>query len=243
MKLQVINSGSSGNAYILGDDNTALLIECGVSFPRIKKALAFRLPILKASVCTHEHMDHAQSVRKVIDLGVPVVMSQGTATALKLKQGEFSSISHGERITIDAFSISAFNVDHDVNEPLGFIFEHDLCGRVLFVTDTYILRYDLGSFDHIIIEANYSRALIPELNWSSESFINQRRFKAHMSFETTITTLERMDLSNCKNIVLIHLSDGYSNEINFKKEVEARFGIPTTVATSGQVVIFSKSIF
>ena len=41
MKLKVIGTGSTGNAYVLENDTEALLIECGVNIKQIKQALNF----------------------------------------------------------------------------------------------------------------------------------------------------------------------------------------------------------
>ena len=44
MRLKIINSNSTGNAYILQpDEGKSLLIECGVQFDKIQKALNFNL--------------------------------------------------------------------------------------------------------------------------------------------------------------------------------------------------------
>ncbi len=39
MKLTVLNSNSKGNCYILQNEHEALVIECGVKFSEVKKAL------------------------------------------------------------------------------------------------------------------------------------------------------------------------------------------------------------
>jgi hypothetical protein len=57
-----------------------------------------------------------------------------------------------------------------------------------------------------------------------------------MSIQTAILTLEKMDLSKCNNIVLLHLSDGLSNEKEFKEKIEMRFGIPVKIATKNQIL-------
>ena len=41
MKLKIISTGSQGNSYILENENEALIIEAGVRFIEIKKALSF----------------------------------------------------------------------------------------------------------------------------------------------------------------------------------------------------------
>jgi phosphoribosyl 1,2-cyclic phosphodiesterase len=241
MILKVINSNSSGNCYILESDSSALLIECGVKFDRIKQAIDFKLNKIDACIVSHEHGDHSMSFNEVLRSGIPVIASEGTKRALNVKE-LVPSLRHGWSYGCKGWKISAFNVDHDAAEPLGFIIEHPECGRVLFVTDTYILRYKFEQpFDHVIIEANYCEDLSDdwkEYSGKGNDFVEGRRLKNHMSFQTAIKTLERMDLSQCKNIVLIHLSDGLTDSKRFKQATEQAFGIPTTVAIPGANINF-----
>jgi phosphoribosyl 1,2-cyclic phosphodiesterase len=246
MELKVINSGSSGNAYLLGTKDSALLIECGVKFQQIKEASDFNLLSIVGCVVTHEHLDHSKSVRQVMQCGIPIATSRGTYEALKLTEDlKDFEIGHAQSVWISrSWKVSALSVEHDAREPLAFLIENDLCGRVLFITDTYIFRYKIPKVDHLIIEANYDETIVDELTKSKGTdYVNSRRFKSHMSFQTAIETIDRLDRSNLKNIVLIHLSDQVSNEKKFKEETEQRFGIPTTVATSGQIINFSKTPF
>ena len=43
MKLKCLGSGSSGNCYILENDSEALIIEAGIPFMTVKKALDFNI--------------------------------------------------------------------------------------------------------------------------------------------------------------------------------------------------------
>lgn len=55
MFLRVINSGSSGNGYILESENEALIIECGCKLIDIKKALNFNISKVVGCLVSHEH--------------------------------------------------------------------------------------------------------------------------------------------------------------------------------------------
>lgn len=56
MKLKVLGSGSSGNCYILENDTEALIIEAGVPFMEVKKALDFNISKIQGVVISHEHL-------------------------------------------------------------------------------------------------------------------------------------------------------------------------------------------
>ena len=63
MRLCSIASGSSGNCIYVGDDQTHLLVDTGISKKRIEEGLS-KLEIkgdeLEGILITHEHVDHIQ---------------------------------------------------------------------------------------------------------------------------------------------------------------------------------------
>ena len=63
MKFQALASSSHGNAYIVDDGATRILIECGVSFKRLQQLSGFQLADLSACFISHEHKDHAIDAR------------------------------------------------------------------------------------------------------------------------------------------------------------------------------------
>ena len=82
MTFTSLASSSRGNCYVVSDGETAILLECGISFRRIKKGLGFDLSAIRACLVSHEHKDHAKSVMDLIKSGVEVFASEGTAEAL-----------------------------------------------------------------------------------------------------------------------------------------------------------------
>lgn len=235
MELKVVSSGSIGNCYILNGKNSTLLIECGVKYQEIVTALDYDLFKVKACVVSHAHGDHSKSIKQIMQNGIPVFASKGTFDTLKISQEQrYKEVEHLRTYNVNDFWISAFEVEHDSPQTMGFIITHNESGRVLFITDTYRLKWNFNmAFDHVIIEANFCEEIVSK---KSDDYINKRRYKAHMSFQTAMLTLEKLDLSKCKNIILIHLSDTSSDEQRFKRECIERFGIPTTIATKGQII-------
>ena len=62
MTLKCINSGSSGNCYILTCNNEKLILDCGLPIKVIKQGLDFDLQGIQAVLITHCHKDHSLSV-------------------------------------------------------------------------------------------------------------------------------------------------------------------------------------
>ena len=76
-KIKVLGSSSQVNAYILECQNETLLLELGVSWKDIVKALNFDLSKIVACVVTHQHSDHAKSIKDAIKAGFPVYSTYG----------------------------------------------------------------------------------------------------------------------------------------------------------------------
>lgn len=248
MNLKVIGTGSKGNCYLLENDNEALIIECGVNITAIKQALNFNISKVVGCIVSHEHMDHAKSINELIKTGINVYATKGTFDALKIESGynkRAKSTYQKDSFKIGGFKILTFDTNHDAAEPCGFVINHRETGNVLFLTDTIYCPYTFKNLNNIIIEANYSKKIIDAKvsAGSSPQFLRNRILKSHMSLETCIDTLKANDLSAVNNIVLIHLSDSNSNEVEFKKEVSQATGKTVTVANNGISLSFNKTPF
>lgn len=56
MEFKVIGSGSSGNCYLLESETECLVIEAGISFLEVKKALDFNIRKIVGVVISHRHL-------------------------------------------------------------------------------------------------------------------------------------------------------------------------------------------
>lgn len=239
MQLNVINSNSEGNAYILQDQNEALLIEAGVNFDQIKKALNYNLRNVKGCIVTHEHGDHSKAMKQLMDSGINVYATDGTFRALNLhKHNRAITTFSGDEFKVGNFHIKAFDVQHDVAEPVGFLIWHKDTGLILFITDSNYCKYKFDGLQNIIIEANYCKTILDQRvqAGSSPAFLRDRVFQSHMSLQTCKSMLAANDLSQVKNIVLIHLSNGNSDAKRFKHEVEQQTGKMVHIASPGLII-------
>ena len=91
-------SSSHGNAYLLDDGKTCLLIECGVSYKKLQRLTGFGVSGIIGCLISHEHHDHAGCYEQLIKSGIPVYASRGTAEALECDL--FEILEDRERVTI-----------------------------------------------------------------------------------------------------------------------------------------------
>lgn len=219
MKFESLASSSHGNAYIVSDRDTHILLECGISRRKLQQQTGFQLSTFTACLVSHEHKDHSKAVADIIKTGIPVYMSQGTAEALELEQ--INTIRHGEQFTIGTIDVVPFATFHDAVEPMGFLFKSRADGDALaFATDTVNLAYRFPGVTMLALEANYDRDILDRSEKLPDK-VRHRITNSHMEIRTLCAYLRSLDLSQCRDIYLLHLSDAMSNEGRFIHQVRS----------------------
>lgn len=216
MEFESLYSGSSGNAYIVSDGKTRLLIEAGVTKKKLQKATGYNIP--KHALVTHEHDDHSHAVKDLIKDGATVYMSYGTAIACGVEEVEV--VEHGEQFTVGTLNIVPFSTFHDAEEPLGFLIKSKIDGDILvFAADTVNLNYRFPGVNILAIEANFDQAILDKKEKMHEK-LKKRIANTHMEINVLCDYLRTLDLSQCREIYLIHMSDSNSHELHFVHKVE-----------------------
>ena len=217
MRFEALASSSAGNAYIVSDKDTRILLECGVSHTKLQKLSGFSLSEFQACFVSHEHKDHAKAVEELISRGMDVYMSQGPAEALETDAVQL--IEHMEQVNVGSLDVVPFTTFHDAREPLGFLIKSRMDGNVLaFATDTVNLRYKFPGLNILAIEANYDKNILERCERMPEK-VRYRITNSHMEIDTLCDYLRSLDLSGCREIHLLHLSDATSHEGHFINKV------------------------
>lgn len=241
MILQIINSNSQGNSYILEASNgEALIIECGLRFDRIKQALNYRIDRVAGCLVTHSHGDHCFAIKDVLKAGIKVYATAKEHHAMGTEKHHNTCFVKDDAFYVGSFRVIGFRVIHDTPDPVGYLIQHEECGTVLFLTDTVYSLFKFRGLNNIIVEANYCQKIVDARVAAGENpaFLRDRVLQSHMSIDNCIDLLRANDLSAVNNIVLIHLSDGNSNERQFQQRVANATGKAVTVANAGTIINF-----
>lgn len=209
--IKVIGTGSKGNCYLLTVGDEVLVIEAGVNFTAIKKALKFDLSKVVGVLVTHEHGDHSCAVKDFQKFGKDIYCTIGTGEALKLKTYKINFTNHW--YAVGNFAVCPFSIFHDAADPCGFLIEFN-GKRLVFLTDSYDLRTKFDDVDYWIIEANYSNDKLQKSGLNSK--LKKRIQETHMSIDRCKTIL---DHHNANFALLIHASENHADKEEFIKKI------------------------
>ena len=131
MELRVLGSSSSGNCYILDNGNEALIIEAGIRFIDVKKALNFNIRKVVGCLITHQHNDHAKYAKAMVDCGFHVLALPEVIESKELKGSRVKAIKIGTGYLLGGFRVIPFPAFHDV-PCVGYFIKHPDCGSIMF---------------------------------------------------------------------------------------------------------------
>ncbi|MBE6690226.1 MAG: MBL fold metallo-hydrolase [Ruminococcaceae bacterium] len=255
--LKVLYSGSTGNAAVLTDGETAVLIDAGRSAKALTAALCtagLSPEAITAVFLTHEHSDHTSALEIFLKhRAVPVHVAGASADRLLSRPGDRV---HGALVphpplfshTVGAFSFQSFRTSHDSAESVGY--------RITYRDPTdgskHYIGYatDLGVVSPTVEEALCGcEAVVLECNHDGDMlatgpypFDLKRRIASrngHLSNADCADFATRLAAKGTKRILLAHLSETNNLPELARGEVEAALagtGVQISVASPTEIV-------
>ncbi len=235
MILQVLASGSSGNAYLLGDGNDTLILDAGIAYKRILKSLGYQLQGVAGALITHEHQDHAVAVKDLLRAGIPCCITAGTRESLEIAAvPPLREIRVYQKINIGPFAVLPFPAKHDAAEPVGFLIRNTRTGeQMIYATDTYYLPHTFPGVNYWLVECNYSDHLVTD---ETPENLRKRLLQSHMSLDRLCGVFRANDLTACRQIVLCHLSGERGDAEYMTATIRQVTRKPVTTATPGAII-------
>lgn len=218
MEFYSLASSSKGNLYIVKAGDEKLMLECGVPFKKIQRLLDYDFRGIKACLISHEHKDHAKAVKDIAAAGIPIYTAEETGRALGITTSECVP---EQQFNIGDFHVLPFPVCHDAAMPLGYFISHGT-DRLVFATDTFNIAYKFPKTNIIAVECNYISSILERSEHLPEK-VKRRIKNNHFELDAVIRWLYRQDLSVCREIHLLHLSDACSDEDVIVSKMEETF--------------------
>lgn len=182
------------------------------------------------------HFDHTSNLSKALKYLIPVYSNKEVAAEHPLVKPLSTEYSY----MIGGFKVQCLKVPHNAL-CYSFIIKCPSGEKILFATDLSKFNYKVSGCDVIMMEANYDEDIIYEALARGEVVRSQS--ENHLEIKDCIEAVERCVDTNTQLIILLHLSDGYSNEKRFQKMVHKATGKRVGIARSGQVYEINESDF
>ncbi|HIV03265.1 MAG TPA: MBL fold metallo-hydrolase, partial [Candidatus Aphodoplasma excrementigallinarum] len=212
-------SSSKGNAVLVSNGKTNILIDCGISKRRTADALAqagVSPRDLDAILVTHEHNDHISGVG-VMSRGydIPVYANEKTWAAMERALGRVEEANKklfrvGESFEINGVGVTSFAIPHDAACPVGYsLFTEGLKLSVatdMGHIDESVVDSICGS-DIVLLEANHDLAMLQNGRYPAAL---KRRILGqfgHLSNDSSAQIAVRLLRSGTRAILLGHLSE------------------------------------
>lgn len=222
-------SSSSGNVYTVSDSKTTIMLDCGLRWKKIKQLLGFTTSDIAAILVSHGHLDHTKGIVDAAKSGIDIFASKATFDKLNLSGHRMIEISDMQQFTVGTWSVMPFKTIHDAIGSLAFYMVTITGDAFLYLTDSAYSPVRFKNLNVIAVECNFVAEKLSEhiRNGYLNPMVGRRIRRNHMSLETLIKMLKANDLSKCRAIYLLHLSNGNSDEMMMVKEVQQITGIPT----------------
>lgn len=210
MFFNVVASGSKGNATLVGNKKTLILIDMGVSLTTLKDGLNEinkDVKDIQAVFITHDHSDHIKGIKYIKDRKF---------YALKdTLEDNYFFINEDDVIEIDTLTITPLLTSHDATNPCGYLIK-DKDESLVYITDAgYISETVLNKCKnptYLILESNHD---IPMLLKSKRSYVLKSRImsdEGHLCNEDSAIYASYIIGNNTKELVLAHLSEECNTE-------------------------------
>jgi phosphoribosyl 1,2-cyclic phosphodiesterase len=217
MKVDILGSGSSGNAVVVDGGEGPVLIDCGFG-PRTiatrMRAADVRAEDVVVAVLTHEHSDHVSGIVQAgRKWGWRVAATAGTIRGTPgLKALSPEVVTAPQRLRAAGLVLEFLATPHDAAESIAVIVTHAASGcRMAVVTDlghwTPAIAKRLQYLDALVLEANHD---VEMLRTGPYPVFLQKRIagpEGHLSNEDASSLCAEATHPALRTVVLAHLSE------------------------------------
>ena len=159
MHLCAFASSSRGNCSLLYNQDTALLVDAGISCRKIKQRLqtaGLTPDDLSGILITHEHTDHIAGLSVLLkNYNIPLYATPGTALVLARKiphaRELLRPLPAGSQFQVGSLAVQSFSTSHDAADSVGY--------RLTSGGHSAVIATDLGRVTSLVMDAAFGADL------------------------------------------------------------------------------------
>lgn len=236
MKLKCLGSSSAGNCYLLtSDSGETLILDCGIPIKEIKKGLNWNIKDVVGVLCTHKHLDHSKSVNDFKAMGIPICKPYETLLMNQFLANSYFTVRAFDLTTVDG-RWTHTNADGTECPCYGFLITHKEMGKLLYITDTELIKWRFKGITHILLGVNYDKDLVDADNPKANHV-----FRGHLSIDTACDFVKANNSDSLQNVIMCHLSSENADRDSFiEKMKKVAYGSNVDVAEPGKEWVLRK---
>lgn len=204
MRIDLLASGSKGNACVVRDGTTCILIDCGSTKKYLSEAMR-KVHVthddIDALLITHDHSDHISQLGMFKDLPV--------YSPVELSDVESFHVEPMKPFFIETLKVTPLALSHDAPHTTGYILENGI-EKLVYITDTGYVRDTYFPLckgaDYIVLECNHDVEML--MHTRRPQYVKARIFsdEGHLCNEDCADVLDHIVTVNTKTIFLAHIS-------------------------------------
>ncbi len=248
LQVHALASGSSGNAMLVREGATNLLIDAGISVRKIARALTAKgltTSDLNGILLTHEHSDHMiGAIAASRRYNAPLVANAATFAELRRRNSigfQAIELSSGGSTELGEISVRSFGVSHDAVEPVGYVLRYGAT-QLTYFTDTGCvtdaIRDALEGATIAVVEANYDPDMLLRGPYPEYRKARVASESGHLSNQDCGDLLaERLERGGSMSIWLAHLSRVNNSPALARRTIQERIAARTQVPYTLEVAL------
>ena len=154
-------------------------------------------------------LDHSKSLNDFKSMGIPILAPYLGNSCKPMNMGEFT-VKPFDLTTIDG-SWTHTNANGEPCPIYGFLITHPEMGRMLYITDTNLIKWRFKGINHILLGTNYDKDLVNVDNQSKANHV----FRGHLSIDTACDFVNANYSDSLQNVIMCHLSSENADSDSF----------------------------
>lgn len=146
-------------------------------------------------------------------MGIPIYAPYISQKPMAIGSGAFR-IQSFDLTTVDG-RWTHTNADGTECPCYGFLITHKEMGKLLYITDTELIKWRFKGINHILLGVNYDKDLVDADNPKANHV-----FRGHLSIDNACDFVKANDSDSLQNVIMCHLSSENADKDSFIEKMK-----------------------